>query len=134
MSRASEAGRLAWEWTRYVDWYYNMEALVRAPFMFFSVYVPDARREYNRGEVVRIDHEKYLLQNWGKLDPNIPLSEQSLCKLFRDSGRYSWVREEYCLKGYERLYNGVWYCVIADRVDDATPPPNNTQAWERLET
>ena len=132
MSRASEAGKRAWEWVQYVDWFYNMEALARAPYMFFPSYVPDALREYNRGEAFRIGHEKYLLQNWGKLDPNIPLSEQSLCKLFRDSGRYPWVREEYCLKGYERLYNGVWYRVIAERVDDATPPPNNAQAWEAV--
>jgi len=73
---------------------------------------------------------KWLLQNWGRLDPDIPLERQSLVKLFRDPRRYEWVREEYCINGFERSYDGVWYRVRAASVDDATPPPNNPQAWE----
>jgi len=115
-----------------------MEALVRAPALIFSEYVPDGKREYNRGEVVREGSSKWLLQNWGKLDPGIPLNQQNLCKLFRDSGRYPWVREEYCLKGFERYYDDGdpgrtgWYVVISERVDSGTPPPNDSQNWQKI--
>jgi len=121
-----------WEWTRLVDWYFSMEALVRAPHMIFAEYVPDPNREYARGNVVREGQNKWLLQNWGRLDPNIPLGQQNLLKLFRGGERYEWVREEYCIKGYERSYEGVWYRVISERVDDSTPPPNSPQNWLKI--
>jgi len=133
MSRAREAGRSAWDFTQYIDWFFSMEALVRASFTIFSEYVPDGTREYNRGEVVRDGANKWLLQNWGRLDPNIPLNQNPLLKLFRDGGRYEWVREEYCLKGFERYYDGDWYKVIAERADSAIPPPNDGQNWEKIE-
>ena len=103
------------------------------PAIVFEEYVPNGNREYIRGEVVTIGNAKYLLQNWGKIDPSNPPPTNSLCKLFRDAGRYEWVREEYCIKGYERSYNGVWYRVISTRVDSGTPPPNDTQNWGQVE-
>ena len=110
----------------------NYTALVTLPYMCFEEYAPDGQRMYERGEVVRVGREKYLLQGDGRIDVDKPPPVNPLCKLFRDSGRYPWVREEYCLQGFEREYNGEWYKVIADRVDDATIPPNS-QAWEKIE-
>ena len=133
MSKARDAGKSIGEALRYVDFFYSMEALARLPAMLFAEYAPDPDRNYNRGEVVRVDNAKYLLQNWGRIDPAQPPPVNSLCKLFRDGGRYEWAREEYCIRGFERSYEGVWYRVTADSVDDATPPPNNPQAWERLD-
>ena len=131
MSRAKEHGRQSWNWVRYIDWFYNMGALARAPSPIFDEYVPDGQREYQRGEVVRIKHEKYLLENWGKIDPAIPPDKNPLCKLFRDGGRYPYVPKEYCLKGYPRYWEDAnperegWFEVIAEMVDDSTPPPDN---------
>jgi len=84
------------------------------------------------------------LQNWGRIDVDNPPPTNPLCKLFRDSGRYdpdgtprNWVREEYCLKGFERYYDGGdpqrtdWYAVKSGRVDSATPPPNDAQNWQK---
>ena len=138
MSRASEAGTNAWVWVQYVDWYYNMEALVRAPFIFFEEYVPDAQREYARGNVIKQGNCKWLFENWGKLDPDIPLNQQPLLKLFRDSGQYDYFPGEYCLKGFIRYYHDQdperagWYIVISERVDSKTPPPNDYQSWEKV--
>ena len=131
MSRARDTGKSIAEAFTYVNWYWSMEALVRMPAMFFQEYVPDGDRFYERGEVVRIGTYKYLLQGDGRIQVDNPPPTNSLCKLFRDSGRYEWVREEYCIKGFERSYNDVWYRVIVDRVDDATPP-SNSNAWEEV--
>ena len=129
---ARELGQKIGEALSYVDWFFSMESLVRLPWLFFPEYVPDGQREYRRGEVIRTGHEKWLLQNWGKLDPNRPPSEQSLLKLFRDGNRYDWVREEYCIQGFERKYNNKWYRVKVPSVDDATPPPNATDRWDEI--
>jgi len=138
--QAREAGRQVGEALTYIDFYYGMEALVRLPAMLFGEYVPDGEREYRRGEVVRYDGAKYLLTNWGRIDPSNPPPTNSLCKLFRDAGRYPWVREEYCIMGFERYYEDPdpqrsgWYRVItANAGDNNTPPPNVPQTWERLE-
>ena len=121
----------------------NMVALVKLPAFLFPEYVPDGQREYQRGEVIRVGNNKYLLQNWGKIDPkNSPRIENgrvepSLCKLFRDGGRYEWVREEFCLRGFERYYDDGdpgrtgWYRVVSESVDSGTPPPNDSQNWEK---
>jgi len=86
----------------------NYDALVTFPYLCFEEYVPDAERQYERGQVVRESCCKYLIQNDGvRIDVSRPLREQ--LKLFRDSGRYdedgaprTWVREEYCLNGFQR--------------------------------
>ena len=123
---------------KYIDFWAakNYEALVRLPYIVFAEYVPDGQREYERGEVIRVGCNKYLLQNWGKIDPAIPPPINPLCKLFRDKSAYDpdgtpreWVKEEYCLRDFERLYNGLWYIVIADRVDSGTPPSNDAASW-----
>ena len=123
---------------KYIDFWTakNQEALVRLPYIVFAEYVPDPQREYERGEVVRMGCNKYLLQNFGKIDPANPPPTNSLCKLFRDKNSHDpdgtdreWVKEEYCLKGFERKYNGIWYVVIADRVDSGTPPINDAASW-----
>jgi len=110
----------------------NHTALVIAHWSLFDEYVPDPERMYNRGEVVRVGGSKYLLQNQGRIDLDKPPEINPLCKLFRDAGRYEWAREEYCLRGFERQYDGEWYRVTADRVDDSTPPPNSN-SWERVD-
>ena len=130
---AREKGHQIGEALTYVNFYWSMDALVRLPAMLFQEYAPDGNRQYERGQVVRQGSYKYLLQGDGKLDPGRPLSELSLLKLFRDSNRYEWVREEYCIRGFERSYNDIWYRVKVDRVDSATPPPNDNQSWEVIE-
>jgi len=133
-SRAYRAGYDSIDALTYVNWYWSMEALVRMPYTFFKPYVPDGQRDYQRGEVVREGIVKWLLQGDGRLDPGRPLMEQSLVKMFRDGhGEYDWFREEYCLEGFRRRYNGVLYVVISDRADDATPPPNDTRNWAEAE-
>jgi len=132
MRNAYDAGRQIGEAFAFIDFFYAMEALARLPYPLFPEYAPDGQREYKRGEVVRVGHEKYLLENWGRIDPNVPPPMNPLCKLFRDGGRYPWVQKEYCLKGYEREYNGAWYRVISERVDSGTTPPNDYQNWERV--
>jgi len=138
MSRAREFGKQLGMALAYVDWYNSMEALVRMPAPAFMLYVPDPDRMYNRGEVVRIGAEKWLLQNWGRIEVDKPPHINPLCKLFRDAGRYPWFSEEYCLNGFERYWEDPdsnrtgWYRLIADRIDDSTAPPFNPQAWEKL--
>jgi len=48
----------------------NSIALVKLPAMLFKTYVPDGNHEYNRGDVIKIDENKFLFTNWGKIDPN----------------------------------------------------------------
>ena len=138
MNPARDAGLSVGAAFRYINFFYAMGALVRLPYLLFPAYVPDGDRQYNQGEVIRVGAEKYLLQNWGGIDPNTPPPTNPLCKLFRDGGRYPWVREEYCLKGFERYYDDGdpnrtgWYAVTADYVDDATPPPNAPNMWEKV--
>jgi len=121
---------------RLVDFFFSHEALVRLPPIVFQGYINDPERQYNRGEVIAINECKYLIQNWGRIDSQPRIEgdqvQPSLCKLFRDSGRYDWVKEEYCAKGFERFYNGEWYRVISSNVDSGTPPPNDYQNWEKL--
>lgn len=118
----------------------NYEALVRLPAMMFREYIPDAQRMYERGEVIRVDSCKYLLQGDGRIDIDKPPSANPLCKLFRDGGRYEWVREEYCSRGFERYYDDGdpqrtgWYRVTADNAgDNNTPPPGIPQTWKKLD-
>ena len=109
----------------------NFEALIDFHFSYFAEYAPDADRMYNFGEVVRVGNSKYLIQNQGRIDVDRPPEVNPLCKLFRDSGEYEWVREEFCMVGFVRIYEGVRYVALRN-VDDSTPPLNNPQAWERL--
>jgi len=147
MSRAFETGKSIGEAFRYIDFFSGKgpEALVRLPYLLFPEYVADGSRDYERGEVIRVGAEKYLLQNWGRIDPaNPPRIEgtqvfPSICKLFRDSGRYDWVREEYVIKGFERYYSDGdpsrtgWYRCIADNAgDNNTPPSGVPTVWEKL--
>lgn len=146
MSKARDAGKSIGEALTKVNWYWSMDALVLLPALLFAEYVPDSNRMYSRGEVIRTGSNKWLLQGDGRIDPNNPPATNSLCKLFRDDGRYdpdgtprNWWREEYCVRDFERYYedpnqpkNTGWYRVIVDRVDDATPPPNEPQSWEKV--
>jgi len=130
---ARDAGRQIGEALRLINFYWSMDALVKLPYILFPEYVPDSERMYNRGNVIRIDKYKYLIQNDGRIDVNNPPPTNSLCKLFRDSGRYEWVREEYVLQGFERSYDDLWYRCIVPIEDGSTPPPNNPSVWELIE-
>jgi len=150
MTKAYEAGKAfgsVMQAVKFIDFSVserNKIALVTMSWTAFEAYVADGNREYLRGDVVRVGTEKYLIQNDGKIDPaNPPRIEgtqvqPSLCKLFRDSARYPWVREEFCLKGFERYYDDGdpgrtgWYRVISNVVDSATPPNALPQNWEKL--
>ena len=117
-----------------IDFFFSMEALSKMPALLFPQYVPDGNREWVRGEVFRDGDRKCLLQNWGRLDPAKSLEEQSLLKFFRGPQRQIWMREEYCLNGFERIdpNNGKAYRVKSDRVDSSTPPANDPQNWEEV--
>lgn len=132
-NRGYELGFQSYDFVKYIDWFYSQEALVRAGYFLFEKYVPDGNRDYRRGEVIRTENYKWLLQNWGRLDPLIPLIQQPLLKLFRDNKRYEWVREEFCLQGFERSYGDQWYRVITPSVDSATAPPFDTANWQLIE-
>ena len=122
----------------------NFTTLVRLPAVFLEQYVQDDSRDYNeyeQGEVTCIGKNKFLIQNFGRIQHDDPPRIENgevlprLCKLFRDKNSHDpdgtpreWVREEFCLKGFERMHNDVWYVVDADSVDDSTPPPNS-QYW-----
>ena len=145
-----EAGRQIGEALSLIDFSVserNYDALVRLPSLLFAAYEADGSREYARGEVVRVGNNKFLMQNWGKIDPaNPPRIEDgvvlpSLCKLFRDGGRYDWVREEWCIRGYERYYedksrpeNTGWYRVVMSNAGDnnTAPPYTPLAVWERV--
>ena len=115
-----------------IDWFNNMDALAAAPWKWFAEYAPDPERMYYRGEVIRVETYKYLIQSQGRIENDRPPAVNPLCKLFRDPGLYEWVREEYCLRGYVRGYEGKFYQVIAARVDSATPPPNDPASWKEI--
>ena len=142
MSKYKDAGKQIGEALSLIDFSVSQRnhiALVKLPAMLFAEYVPDGNREYQRGEVVRVGHAKYLMQNFGKIDPNNPPPTNNLCKLFRDSASHDadgtpreWVREEFCLQCFQRLYNGAWYEVTSAMVDSATPPPNDGQNWKAV--
>jgi len=141
MSRAFDTGKSIGEAFAFIDFFSGKgpEALVRLPYLLFPEYVPDLQRDYQRGEVIRVGSNKYLLQNWGRIDIDRPPEINPLCKLFRDGGRYDWVREEYCIKGFERYYDDGdpertgWYRVIADNAgDNNTPPPGVPMIWEKV--
>jgi len=130
-----EYGQSIGEAFKYIDFTagHSMDALVRLPALVFKSYVHDPLLDRERGQVVRVDNYKYLIQNNGRLneEPHIENNQvqPSLCKLFRDSSKYDWVREEYCIEGFIRTYNGVDYRCIVQIEDSATPPPNNN-SWE----
>ena len=132
MSEARDKGRAASEFIKYINWYWNMKALALAHYSWFKDHLPQIGVDYERGNVVIDGINKYLLQGDGRLD-NRPLSEQSLLKLFRDDGEYEWVREEYCLNGWIRVYMGKRYEVISDYVDSATPPSNDERNWKLVQ-
>jgi hypothetical protein len=122
----------------------NYEALVRIPASLFQEYTPDNERMYERGEVLKMPGDnvsKYLLTGDGRIQTDRPPPENSLCRLFRHSGRFEWVREEYCSRGFERHYTDPnnhermgWYRVTANNAgDNNTPPPNIPHVWERLD-
>ena len=115
----------------------NAKALVGLDYILFSEYLHDPSRQYQRGEVVRVGEYKYLLTNNGNITTNP--ADSTLCKLFRSKASYDldgtpreWVREEFCMRGFERHYNNKWYRVKVDVVDSATPPSNDTNAWEEI--
>ena len=130
-----EEGRGLGESVKRTNYFNNMMALAYLPYVYVPEYVHDTQREYMRGEVTRVGVNKFLLQGDGRLNEQPYIEDNqakpSLVKLFRDAGRYEWVREEYCIKGFERSYNGKWYRVTAEIVDDSTPP-GNSQAWEEI--
>jgi hypothetical protein len=147
MSRARETGRSASEGIRFIRFLpatNNYEALVRLRAVLFQEYKPDPERMFERGEVLKMPGDnvsKYLLQGDGRIQIDRPPPINSLCRLFRDGGRYGWVREEYCSFGFERFWenpnrpeeNG-WYRVIRDNAgDNVTPPPGVPQTWERVQ-
>ena len=109
--------------------------LLLAPYRHFEEWDGDTGRQYQKGDVVRTGEWKWLLQNNGNISPNPAGS--GLTKLFRstdsheeDGAPREWEREEFCIFGMERLYNGAWYRVKAPVVDSATPPPNDAASWE----
>ena len=121
----------------------NYEFLATIPARFVPKYAYRSEN-WERGEFFRVGNDKYLVQNDGRIDAGEPPPVNPLCKLFRDESGYGpdgsmrlWVREEFCVKGTERYYDGGdpqrtgWYIVISDRVDSATPPPNDAQNWEK---
>jgi len=107
----------------------DYDALIDFPYQYFMAYEPSDDMIL-RGKVRRVGREKWCAQSDLRLTN--PPSVDVGWKLFRDSGEYDYMREEYCLKGFPRRYNGKLYVVIADRVDDATPPPNNPQSWQEM--
>jgi len=130
----------------YVNWFFSMEALVRLPPSNLKRYKPDPTLNRERGEAFRIGEDKWLVQNNGRIELDKPPNINPLCKLFRDKRRYDskgnrrdWVREEYCLRGFERYEENDdpkragWYEVIVDNVDDATRPSQAPQNWKRKE-
>jgi len=117
----------------------NYEALIDLPALLFEEYTnADPDRMYDRGEVLKMPGDKvskYLLTGDGRIQPDKPPPENSLCKLFRNAGldgAFEWVREEFCTRGFLRHHNGKLWRVKVDRVDDATPPPNATDRWEEV--
>ena len=103
-------------------------------------YVPN--KTWERGKFTRVGNNKYLFE--GDIRLNDGESPASRCKLFRDENANnpdgtprSWVREEFCIKDTLRYYSDGdpgrtgWYRVISDRVDSATPPPNDTMNWSK---
>ena len=134
----------------------NYNAVVILPYSVFRQYAMDVLRPerivsnyfYERGEVACVDRCKFLLDGDRRLNPNDPNEIPRIegnevkpgnLKLFRDSGRYNWVRNEYCLKGFERYFEDSnrpdktgWYTVISARVDSSTPPPDDYQNWQKM--
>jgi len=108
-----------------------LDLLAKLAASNFPEYVPDPEKTYFKGEVVRTsDTDKYMAQN--QTTTSVHPSQNPTFKLFRDDLIYEWVREEYCLRGYVRGYEGKFYQVIAARVDSATPPPNDTASWKEI--
>jgi len=146
MSKFREAGQNIAEGMRLIRFLpatNNYEALVRFPASVFQLYMPDPERMYERGEVLRMSDDnisKYLLTGDGRISIDKPPPKNSLCRLFRNSSRFPWEREEYCSRGFERHYvdpnsseRTGWYRVIQTNAgDNNTPPPNMPQTWERL--
>lgn len=146
---AKEAGKQIGEAINLIDFSLsenNFTALAKLPYILFAEYIPDPDKMYYRGEVIRVKDNKYLIQNQGRIENDRPPHINSLCKLFRDSKRYDfdgnvrfWVREEWCLFGYERYYenpdrpqdNG-WYRVKTNHAEgNNTQPPGMPNIWER---
>jgi len=104
----------------------NAMALFLLHFSYFEEFQEGDDKDYPRGTVFRQGTSKWLMTYDGRFDI-------SRCRLFRDAGRYPWVREEFVIKGCEREYEGVWYRVKVDVVGAGATPPPNSNEWERIE-
>ena len=114
----------------------SLRALLAYPYIHFEEWDGDTNRQYQRGEVIRYGEIKLLIQNNGNINNPDPV-QAGITKVVRTTASHNddgtareWIREEFCIKGMERLYNGIWYRVKASVVDSATPPSNDTGSWE----
>ena len=115
----------------------NQKALAKMPYQVFAEHSIDPNKEWNQGQVTRVGHEKYLLENWGRIN-TVP-SKSPICRLFRDKRLYDWMPKEFCLRGFRRYYKDAGnpqntgnYIVIQDDAgENNTPPPGVPSVWDK---
>jgi len=123
------------------------EFLIYCPAESITEYKYEPEKTWRRGKFTRVGNDKYLFEYDIKFD-NASESPaiKAGCKLFRDENRFNpdgsiryWTREEYCIKGTVRWHDAPdrpqdtgWWEVYSERVDSATPPPNDAQNWRKI--
>jgi len=127
----------------------NYEQLLRLPAKVFADFVPDPERQYEQGEVIRLDSWKLLCQSAGKIQEPVRIEDNqirpTMLKIFRDINSHDsdgtprhWIREEFCVQDMMRFWQDSdpnregWYRVKSLRVDSATSPPNDGLNWEKI--
>ena len=134
-----------------VDTDTNPIALAMAPFTMFLEFDGDGNADRLRGRLVIRDHRihipefcraKWLMQQDGRIDPDIPFDQNPRLKLFRDGdNEYPYFREEFTLSGWIRTFvsqhnpSQTGRYQVSDRVeyvDSSQEPPANPHAWDFL--
>ncbi|MCL2434270.1 MAG: hypothetical protein FWD16_07140 [Clostridia bacterium] len=112
-------------------------------YAFFKEWDGNTQTQHQRGTVTRTGEIKWLLNNNGNIDPN-PLEAgattpfRSISEYDEDGTERQWMEKEFCITGMIRWHLGSRYRVKARgdggslATDSATPPPNDTNTWEKV--
>jgi len=124
-------------------------ALVNTPWQFIPEWTAfPQNHDYFRSQAVRMEWNKYLFPDGGRLDAGQTPATSPRCWLFRDQFSFDpdgekrlWTRNEFHLQNFWRWDESAsqtnrrgWFRTKNRVVHGATPPPNDEANWEYMGT